>query len=83
MQETWVRSLGQEDRLDEGMETHSSILAWRIPMDRGAWRATAHGVSKSRTRLNDKHSAHRQLIHYADKGKVWGNTHQNANYAYH
>ena len=31
MQETWVQSLGQEDPLEEGMETHSSILAWRIP----------------------------------------------------
>ena len=34
--ETWVRSLGWEDPLEEGMATHSSILAWRIPMDRGA-----------------------------------------------
>ena len=33
----------------EGMATHSSTLAWRIPMDRGAWRATVHGVEKSRT----------------------------------
>ena len=32
-----VRSLGQEDLLAEGIATHSSILAWRIPMDRGAW----------------------------------------------
>ena len=39
-----VRSLGQEDALEEGMATHSSILARRIPMDRGAWRATVHGV---------------------------------------
>ena len=31
MQETWVRSLGQEDALEEEMATHSSILAWRIP----------------------------------------------------
>ena len=31
MQETWVRPLGQEDSLEEEMETHSSILAWRIP----------------------------------------------------
>ena len=30
-QETWVRSLGQEDPLEKGMATHSSILAWRIP----------------------------------------------------
>ena len=35
MQETWVRSLGWEDALEEGMATHSSIFAWRIPMDRG------------------------------------------------
>ena len=36
-----------------GHATHSSILAWRIPMDREAWRATVHGVTKSRTRLSD------------------------------
>ena len=45
MQETQVRSLGQEDHLEEVMVTHSSILASRIPRDRRAWRATAHGVS--------------------------------------
>ena len=44
-----VLSLAQGDLLEEGMATHSSILAWRIPMDRGAWRATVHGVTKSRT----------------------------------
>ena len=49
MQETWVRSLGWEDALKEGMATHSSILTWRFPMDRGAWRATVHGVAKSQT----------------------------------
>ena len=49
--ETWVRSLGWEDPREEGMGTHSSILAWRIPMDRGAWQATVHGVTKSWTRL--------------------------------
>ena len=47
MQETLVRFLGREDPLKEGMVTHSSILAWRIPMDRGAWWATFHGVEKS------------------------------------
>ena len=36
MLETWVRSLGWEHPLEEGMATHSSILAWRIPIDRGA-----------------------------------------------
>ena len=43
MWETWVRSLGWEDPLEEGMATHSNILAWRIPMDKGAWWATVHG----------------------------------------
>ena len=46
MRETWVRCLGREDPLEEGMATHSSILAWRIPMDRGAWRVTVHGVAE-------------------------------------
>ena len=49
MQETQVGSLGWEDPLEEGMATHSSILAWRSTMDRGPWRATVHGVTKSRT----------------------------------
>ena len=47
MQEIWVQSLDWEDPLDEGMATHSSILAWSVPMDRGAWQATIHGVKKS------------------------------------
>ena len=48
MQETWVLSLGWEDLLEEGMATHSSILAWRILMDTGAWWVTVDGVGKSR-----------------------------------
>ena len=51
--DTWVQSLDWEDPLEEGMATHSSILAWRIPMDRGAWRAAVHGVAQSQTRLGD------------------------------
>ena len=47
MWETWVQFLGQEDRLEEGMATQSSILSWRIPMDRGAWQAAVHGIAKS------------------------------------
>ena len=47
--ETWFQSLGWEDLLEEGMATHSSILAWRIPMDGGAWWATVHGVTESDT----------------------------------
>ena len=53
IQETWVRSLGWEDPLEKGMATHSSILAWRTPMDRGAWQATVHGVAKNRIQLSN------------------------------
>ena len=51
--ETWVQSLGREGPLEEIMATHSSILSWRVPMDRGAWQTTAHRVAKSRTQLSD------------------------------
>ena len=53
MRETWVRSLGWEEPLEEGLATHSSVLAWRIPTDRGAWRAKVHGVAKSLRGLSD------------------------------
>ena len=46
-----ARSLGREEPLEEGMATPSSILAWRIRMNRGAWRAAVQGVTKSRTQL--------------------------------
>ena len=49
MQKTQVQSLSWEDPLEEGKATHSIILAWRIPMDRGAWQATVHGLTKSQT----------------------------------
>ena len=52
MQETQIQSLGQEDPLGDCMATHSSILAWRILMDKGNWRATVHKVTKSQTRLS-------------------------------
>ena len=48
-QEMRVRSLGQEDPLEKEIATHSSILAWKNTMDREAWRATVHGVTKSST----------------------------------
>ena len=54
MQETWVQNLGWEDLLEEGKATHSSILAWRLPMDRGAWRATVRGSESEATK--HKHS---------------------------
>ena len=53
MWETSVQSLDQEDPLEKEMAIHSSILALGNPMDRGAWRATVHGVSKSWTQLSD------------------------------
>ena len=53
MKETWVRSSGQEDALEKGIAIHFSVLAWRIPMHRGAWQATVHGVAKSQTRLSN------------------------------
>ena len=56
MRETSVYSLGWEDPLEDSMATHSSSLAWKIPMDRGAWQTTVHGVTKSRTWLSN--SAH-------------------------
>ena len=49
MWEIWVRSRSWADPQEEGMATHSSILAWRIPMERGSWRATVHSIAKSRT----------------------------------
>ena len=48
---TSVKSLGREVSLGEGMATDSSILAWRIPMDRGAWGDTVHRVTQSQTQL--------------------------------
>ena len=48
-QETWFKSLGGEDDSKKGMATHPSILAWRIPMDRGAWWVTVHRVAKNWT----------------------------------
>ena len=62
MQETWVRSLRWEDPLEEGMVTHSRILAWRLPMDRGAWQATVYGVAKSWTRLSDFHTQYQEAL---------------------
>ena len=49
MHETQVPSLGGEDPLEKGMATHSSILVWRIPMDRGDWWATVHEITNSQT----------------------------------
>ena len=53
VQEMWVRSLDWEDPLEDSMATHSSILAWRNLMDRGAWRGAVHEVAKSQTGLRE------------------------------
>ena len=54
MQETWVLSLGQEDPLEKEMATYPLQYSYlENSMDRGAWRATVHGVAKSQTRLSD------------------------------
>ena len=47
------QSLSWEDLLEKEMATHPSMLAWRTPRDRGAWWVTAHGITKSQTRLRD------------------------------
>ena len=70
MPETWVRPPSWEDLLEEGMTTHSSILAWRIPMDTGAWRATVQGVSKSRIGAAKHTEAHWESAHRWGSGVV-------------
>ena len=61
--DTWVWSLGWEDPLEEGMATHSSILAWRTPKDRGAWWAIINGVVKRQTRPSDS-AQHTPFLSY-------------------
>ena len=59
MRETWFQSLGWEDPLEEGMATHSSLLAWRIPTSSRAWQRAVHGVAKDTTeRLSTEHHHH-------------------------
>ena len=74
VQETWVWSLGWEDPLEEGMATHSSILAWRIPMDRGAWWATVHGIAGSdMTEWLSTHST-QVLLHHLNASRWYACT---------
>ena len=53
MWKIWFQSLGWEDPLKKEMATQSSTLAWRIPVDRGAWQAIVHRVTKSQTQLGN------------------------------
>ena len=52
-----VRSLGQEDPLEAGMATHSSLLAWEIPWTEGAWWATVHRVAGGNLRQGPENSS--------------------------
>ena len=65
-QETWVRSLGQEDPLEKEMATHSSILVWRIP-----WTEEPRGLqsmgSQSWAQLSDKHTQWNAATHHKDE----------------
>ena len=62
MQEIWVQSLGWEDPLYKGMATHSSIHSWKIPMDKGAWRVTVHGVAKSQIGLSNQTTTNKDIV---------------------
>ena len=64
VQETWVQSLGQEDPLEKGMVTHSSILAWRIPWTEEPSRLQSVGVTKSRTPITELVMPSNHLILY-------------------
>ena len=63
----WVQSLGQEDPLKLEMATHSSILAWRNPMDRRASRATVHGYSRATV-----HGSSQATVHGYSQATVHG-----------
>ena len=69
-QKRWVWSLGLEDPLEEGVATHSGILAWRIlrSLNRGAWWAAVQGVIKSWTRMKTQHT-HICLLGNRDEGE--------------
>ena len=58
--------MGLEDPLEEDMSTHSRILAWRNPMDKGAWWAEVHRVAESD--LTEQLSMHTRTHHYEDSG---------------
>ena len=59
-----LEDLGWEDPLEEGRATHCSMLAWRIPIDRGAWRATVHRVAESDMTEQLSTAQHRMVLDY-------------------
>ena len=64
MWETWVKYLGGEDPQEEGMATHSSILAWRIPMHKRAWQAIVHWVARSQTQMSNEAQGRYIVLRY-------------------
>ena len=71
IRECRVWSLGWGNLLEEGMTTHSSILAWRIPMDRGAWQAIVYRVAKSRTRLRNLGRHWESVLQERTRSRDW------------
>ena len=70
MRETQVRSLRQENPLEKGVATHSSVLAWRIPWTEEPRGATVHGVIKSGTRLSYWHFHFHKIMVCSRRGKA-------------
>ena len=66
-----IQALGRKDPLEECMATHSSILAWRIPTDRGAWQATVHGVTQTDC-SSPTHSSVPLLVNMQAQRTTWG-----------
>ena len=69
-QEMHVQSLDQEDPLEEEMATHSSILAWKNLMDRGAWWATVHGSQRVGGDLADRPIEFKESFHSVKKRRI-------------
>ena len=70
MQKTLVQSLGWEDPLEEGVATHSSVLAWKIPVDKGAWWAPVHGVTELDMTERLSTAQHNQNVAFLCLGKA-------------
>ena len=71
VQDSWVRSLHWEDPLEKEMITHSSILAWTVPMDIGTWQAAVLGSRKeSDTTVQLSKVQHREIGFWEGNGKV-------------
>ena len=64
------RSLGQEDPLEKEMATHSSILAWKNPMDKGAWQTTVHEVAELDTTEQLRHTDCGGLVCFPPENSV-------------